>query len=56
VRWRRSFGLAPLGVAEWKILLLFPPTMFALEEGRKWLVRLNEKQSGTRRSTEAGSA
>jgi calcium-translocating P-type ATPase len=33
------FGLAPLGFAEWKLLLLFPPTMLLLEELRKWCVR-----------------
>lgn len=36
------FGLAPVGFAEWKILLLFPPVMLLLEEGRKWLVNLTE--------------
>jgi hypothetical protein len=39
------FGLAPLGFAEWKILLLFPPAMLLLEEGRKWLVRLTERRA-----------
>jgi magnesium-transporting ATPase (P-type) len=33
------FGLAPLGFAEWGILVLFPPAMLALEEGRKWVAR-----------------
>jgi magnesium-transporting ATPase (P-type) len=33
------FGLAPLRFSEWKILLLFPPAMLALEEGRKLVVR-----------------
>jgi calcium-translocating P-type ATPase len=36
------FGLAPVGFTEWKILLLFPPVMLLLEEGRKWLVNLTE--------------
>jgi len=35
----RLFGLAPLGIEEWGILLLFPPTMLLLEEGRKAVVR-----------------
>jgi calcium-translocating P-type ATPase len=38
------FGLAPLGFAEWKVLLLFPPAMLLLEEGRKWLVGLTERR------------
>ena len=33
------FGLAPLVFAEWKLLLLFPPAMLLLEEGRKYFVR-----------------
>jgi magnesium-transporting ATPase (P-type) len=33
------FGLAPLAFAEWKLLLLFPPAMLLLEEGRKYFVR-----------------
>ncbi|MBI3455950.1 MAG: cation-transporting P-type ATPase [Candidatus Rokubacteria bacterium] len=35
----RVVGLAPLGVPEWSLLLLFPPAMLALEEARKRLVR-----------------
>jgi calcium-translocating P-type ATPase len=37
------FGLAPLHLAEWKLLLLFPPAMLLLEEGRKWIVRLRKE-------------
>jgi magnesium-transporting ATPase (P-type) len=33
------FGLEPLEFAEWKLLLLFPPAMLLLEEGRKCFVR-----------------
>jgi calcium-translocating P-type ATPase len=33
------FGLAPLAFAEWGVLLLFPPAVLLLEEGRKWVVR-----------------
>ncbi len=33
------FGLAPLAFAEWGILLVFPPVVLLLEEGRKWVVR-----------------
>jgi hypothetical protein len=35
----RVFGLAPLAVEEWSVLLLFPPAMLLLDEGRKLLVR-----------------
>ena len=33
------FGLAPLRVSEWGLLLFFPPALLLLEEGRKWIVR-----------------
>ncbi len=33
------FGLAPLAVGEWGILLLFPPAVLLLEEARKWVIR-----------------
>jgi Ca2+-transporting ATPase len=33
------FRLAPLAFAEWGILLVFPPIVLLLEEGRKWTVR-----------------
>ncbi|MBI2372087.1 MAG: cation-transporting P-type ATPase, partial [Deltaproteobacteria bacterium] len=33
------FGLAPLGFAEWRLLLLFPPALLLLEEARKWVLR-----------------
>ncbi|MBI4587827.1 MAG: cation-transporting P-type ATPase [Candidatus Rokubacteria bacterium] len=33
------FGLAPLAFEEWRLLLLFPPAVLLLEEGRKWIVR-----------------
>jgi magnesium-transporting ATPase (P-type) len=36
---QQAFGLAPLGFAEWGLLLLFPPTVLLLEEARKWVVR-----------------
>ena len=36
---RHVFGLAPLAVAEWGILLVFPFVMVLVEEGRKWIVR-----------------
>ena len=36
---RHVFGLAPLAPAEWAPLVLFPPAILALEEGRKWVVR-----------------
>jgi len=35
----RVFGTAPLRFEEWRLLLLFPPAMIALEEARKWIVR-----------------
>jgi len=34
------FGLAPLAPGEWGPLLLFPPAMLLLEEGRKWAGRV----------------
>jgi magnesium-transporting ATPase (P-type) len=37
---RRVFGLEPLAVAEWGILLAFPPAILLLEETRKWIVRV----------------
>jgi Ca2+-transporting ATPase len=36
---RHVFGLAPLAPVEWAPLVLFPPAILALEEGRKWAVR-----------------
>ena len=36
---RHVFGLAPLGLAEWGLLLLFPPAMLLLEETRKLAAR-----------------
>ena len=33
------FGLAPLSVAEWSLLLAFPPTILLLEEARKAIMR-----------------
>jgi len=33
------FGLAPLSVAEWSLLLAFPPTVLGLEEARKAILR-----------------
>ncbi len=33
------FGLAPLGFAEWGLLLFFPPAILMLEEARKWVAR-----------------
>jgi magnesium-transporting ATPase (P-type) len=33
------FGLAPLSVAEWSLLLAFPPTLLLLEEARKAVQR-----------------
>jgi magnesium-transporting ATPase (P-type) len=37
---RHAFGLAPLAVQEWGILLIFPVIMLALEETRKWVARV----------------
>jgi len=33
------FGLAPLALQEWGVLLLFPPLMLIAEEIRKWILR-----------------
>ncbi len=35
----RTFGLAPLDPRDGAALLLFPPVLLMLEEGRKWLLR-----------------
>jgi len=40
---RRVFGLAPVGFAEWWILLLFPPVVLGLEEARKAWLRARER-------------
>ena len=42
------FGLAPLAFTEWWILLLFPPTVLLLEEGRKWIVRRTSGRTANR--------
>jgi calcium-translocating P-type ATPase len=47
----RVFGLAPLGAAEWRLLLPFPLVIVLLEEGRKWVVR---RRSAGRSSGPAG--
>jgi Ca2+-transporting ATPase len=39
------FGLAPLSFSEWGVLLMLPPAMILLEEGRKAMVR----STGSRR-------
>jgi calcium-translocating P-type ATPase len=36
---RTIFGLAPLGLREWGLLLCFPAIVLACEEVRKWVVR-----------------
>jgi Ca2+-transporting ATPase len=33
------FNTAPLSLSEWGVLLVLPPIMLLLEEGRKWIVR-----------------
>jgi magnesium-transporting ATPase (P-type) len=58
----RVFGLAPLQLAEWSLLLLFPPVILGLEEARKWMLRTVSagrrphrapEDTGTRRDTGA---
>jgi len=39
----RIFGLAPLAVKEWAFLLIFPPVLLLMEEGRKWIVRMRTR-------------
>jgi len=34
------FGLAPLAFSEWGVLLVVPPAMLLLDEGRKWVARV----------------
>ncbi|MGE5174476.1 MAG: cation-translocating P-type ATPase, partial [Betaproteobacteria bacterium] len=36
---QKIFGLAPLTIKEWAFLLIFPPVLLLMEEGRKWIVR-----------------
>ncbi|HET9325313.1 MAG TPA: cation-transporting P-type ATPase [Candidatus Eisenbacteria bacterium] len=36
----RAFGLAPLHLRDWALLLTFPLMILGLEEGRKWLIRV----------------
>jgi len=44
------FGLAPLAFTEWGVLLILPPAMLLLEEGRKLVVRAAAGRSlGARR-------
>jgi len=43
----RIFGLAPLALEEWVFLLVFPPLLLLMEEGRKWVLR---KRGGGRPS------
>jgi P-type Ca2+ transporter type 2C len=37
------FNTAPLSFSEWGVLLVLPPAMLLLEEGRKWLVRIRAR-------------
>jgi magnesium-transporting ATPase (P-type) len=36
---QKVFGLAPLTIKEWSFLLIFPPLLLLMEEGRKWIKR-----------------
>jgi len=51
----RIFGLAPLSIPEWSVLLLMPPTMLLLEETRKWVVRAGRARQGGYMTTGPGS-
>jgi magnesium-transporting ATPase (P-type) len=42
---RAIVGLAPLAFAEWCVLLAVPPTVLALEETRKWLLRVRHDRT-----------
>jgi magnesium-transporting ATPase (P-type) len=42
----RVFGLAPLAVGEWGVLLLFPPVLLGAEEMRKWMLRRRAGRGG----------
>jgi Ca2+-transporting ATPase len=37
------FNTAPLSFPEWGVLLILPPAMVLLEEGRKWVVRIGAR-------------
>lgn len=37
------FGLAPIGLREWGLLVAFSPVLFLMEEGRKWIMRYQQK-------------
>lgn len=41
---RVVFDTAPLAFSEWGVLLVLPPAMFLLEEGRKWMLRTRAAQ------------
>jgi calcium-translocating P-type ATPase len=51
---RAVFGLAPLTVREWWVLLLFPVVMLLLEEARKGLLRSVAHRRALVRETRAG--
>jgi hypothetical protein len=51
---RAVFGLAPLTVREWWVLLLFPVVMLLLEEARKVLLRSVAHRRALVRETRAG--
>jgi magnesium-transporting ATPase (P-type) len=49
---RAVFGLAPLALREWWVLLLFPVVMLLLEEARKGLRRSVAQRRGVVRETQ----
>ncbi|MBI2955311.1 MAG: cation-transporting P-type ATPase [Chloroflexi bacterium] len=39
------FGMYPLGIEDWAIVILFGPIVFLADEARKWLVRRSESKT-----------
>jgi magnesium-transporting ATPase (P-type) len=52
----RVFGLAPLRLAEWSLLLAFPPVILGLEEARKWVLRTVSAGRGPHHAAPSGEA
>ena len=43
---QKIFGLVPIGLKEWSLLITFPFIIIALEEGRKYILRKKEIKMG----------
>jgi Ca2+-transporting ATPase len=42
---QKIFGLAPLAIKDWALLIVFAPILLVVEEGRKWLFRNKSRPS-----------